>query len=147
MIFHQGLHTAHADLIGKHQIRRTRGFNGGEDVRRQHLDIRLGELVLKVSPQVHACHAIRVSGDDADRLIAQLGIGVLEGVPQRPAEQGLRQLAMRELDGIGPNHRLQGFGGLGDHGENIRQRRTRLTADFLDGIGCLVTQPAVWVVE
>jgi hypothetical protein len=46
-------------------------------------------------------------------------IDVVDGRPQQALEERRRELAVRELDRIGPGDRLERLGGAGHHGEHV----------------------------
>jgi hypothetical protein len=87
VVFRQCLERAHTDRIAEHRVGRSRYFNGGQNLRRQRLNILQSQKVLKGAAEVAPRSSVGVLSDRpngrVERLLVDVSIEFLSSPPNR----------------------------------------------------------------
>ncbi len=139
----QHFRARHADLVYRHGIRRGLVPDRGKYIRGKSLYIFRAQVARNRVDEVTPRPRIGIAGHSPDRRVQQFPINTIDRTSQQSVKNGSRQLTMRELDGVSPDDRLNGFHRIDDNLEKIHEDRPRPVTHVPDGFGRLDPQKPV----
>ena len=144
--FRQGGHAGVADAIAEHAVRGRAHRGGGDQVGCEHLDVRPIEEVLNEASEAGAGIPIRLFEAGAHGRIEQAFVGD-DGVGAHGLEQGAGEVAIGDLDRVGPDHHVRIGGVVGECREHRGELAGGRAAELFQGIGGLAAHPIVGIRE